>query len=260
MPNKWITFVREWSNRNNMSYGCALSKPECSAEYRRKNPKKPTKKQQRTRENEEKEMMGMEDFDVPEPIKIKKSKTKSKIKKKLVLIEEPEEPKQKLKKKKEKLVLIEEPEKKTKSKLPNKTKGKNSFIERPLMPDITNLNDNEKKALNEYFEWWDNNPYFKEPKKSNLSITKNHYYGLINHKLIQTHIKNKLRGTSRDLYEKFKHPDDIKKSKDERTKGYIFLHKDIPILHYDRPEEEIKKIQENYKTSRTYQPYRTIIN
>jgi hypothetical protein len=39
MPNKWIEFVREWAVRNNTTYSCAISKPECSAEYRKKKAK-----------------------------------------------------------------------------------------------------------------------------------------------------------------------------------------------------------------------------
>lgn len=39
MPNKWITFVKAWSAKNNTSYGCAISKPECKAEYQQLNPK-----------------------------------------------------------------------------------------------------------------------------------------------------------------------------------------------------------------------------
>lgn len=36
-PSKWITHVKDFAKRNNVSYGCALSMPECKAEYR--NPK-----------------------------------------------------------------------------------------------------------------------------------------------------------------------------------------------------------------------------
>jgi hypothetical protein len=39
MPNKWIEFVREWAVKNNTTYSCAISKPECSAEYRKKKAK-----------------------------------------------------------------------------------------------------------------------------------------------------------------------------------------------------------------------------
>lgn len=47
--NKWTTFVKEWAAKNNLSYGCAMTKPECKDEYRKANPKpiKITKKRQK---------------------------------------------------------------------------------------------------------------------------------------------------------------------------------------------------------------------
>jgi hypothetical protein len=231
MPNKWITFVREWSNKNNMSYGCALSKPECSAEYRRKNPKKLTKKQQRERENKENEMMGMEDFD----IKLKK-KTKSKKKEKLILVEEPKSvsvPKQK------------------------KGKEKYPFIVRPLKPN-TNLNNNEKQVLEEYFRWWDNNPYFKEAKKGNYSFTKNHYYSIIFSKLLKLISKYNIRNNTDYIISKFIHPDDLIKLNKGRTKGSVELDKDLPVYYYDDPEL-LKKMEEQTQKNKIYQPYRTVI-
>jgi hypothetical protein len=39
MPNKWITFVKEYAAKHNISYGCAISKPECKQEYYLHNPK-----------------------------------------------------------------------------------------------------------------------------------------------------------------------------------------------------------------------------
>ena len=42
MPNKWIEFVREWANKNNTTYSCAISQPGCSAEYRKKKSKEMT--------------------------------------------------------------------------------------------------------------------------------------------------------------------------------------------------------------------------
>lgn len=59
MANRWVQFVKEYASKNNMSYGCAVSKPECKAEYRKKygdTKKLPQKK--------ERELMGMEDVDV----------------------------------------------------------------------------------------------------------------------------------------------------------------------------------------------------
>jgi DNA-binding Xre family transcriptional regulator len=69
----WTDFVKEWAKKKGLSYGCALSKPECSAEYRKKNP---TKKQEKEKEKEATEKMGMEDVDVPESKKKRGRKPK----------------------------------------------------------------------------------------------------------------------------------------------------------------------------------------
>ena len=42
MPNAWVEHIRVFAQRNNMSYGCALSNPECLRSYKKKKePKKP---------------------------------------------------------------------------------------------------------------------------------------------------------------------------------------------------------------------------
>lgn len=71
MANKWVEFVRDFAKRNNVSYMCAVSKPECKAEYRAKygNPKKLSQKKER-------EMMGAQDIDVKPPMMIRVKKTK----------------------------------------------------------------------------------------------------------------------------------------------------------------------------------------
>ena len=54
---KWTDFVKSFAKENNISYGCALSMPDCSALYRDKygNPKKVSQKKERER-------MGAEDI------------------------------------------------------------------------------------------------------------------------------------------------------------------------------------------------------
>lgn len=47
MPTRWTEFVKDWASKKGLTYGCALSKPECSADYKKKYPKPPTKKQQK---------------------------------------------------------------------------------------------------------------------------------------------------------------------------------------------------------------------
>ena len=60
--NRWTDFVKKWASDNDTSYGCALSKPECSQAYRAKygNRKKLSQKKER-------ELMGAEDKDAPAP-------------------------------------------------------------------------------------------------------------------------------------------------------------------------------------------------
>jgi len=53
MVSQWILHIKDYAQRHNLSYGCALSKPECSAEYREKYPKPLTKKQQKAKAEEE---------------------------------------------------------------------------------------------------------------------------------------------------------------------------------------------------------------
>lgn len=43
MPSAWVEHIRDFAKRNNLTYGCALSDPKCSEEYRIKFPK-PAKK------------------------------------------------------------------------------------------------------------------------------------------------------------------------------------------------------------------------
>jgi hypothetical protein len=40
MPNRWITFIKEWAKRRNISYNCALCDPLMRKEYYKKYPKK----------------------------------------------------------------------------------------------------------------------------------------------------------------------------------------------------------------------------
>ena len=69
--NRWVNWVKKFAADNNLSYGCALSTPECKETYRAKYgvTKKLTKKQ-----NIEK--MGAEDMDVPNIKLVVKEKKK----------------------------------------------------------------------------------------------------------------------------------------------------------------------------------------
>jgi hypothetical protein len=44
MPNAWVIHVRKFAEENGLSYGCAMSTPECKATYKRKSPE-PYKKE-----------------------------------------------------------------------------------------------------------------------------------------------------------------------------------------------------------------------
>ena len=50
MPNAWIEHIKSWSRKHNVSYGCALSMPECKNAYHSKKPQA------------ERGMMGQEDI------------------------------------------------------------------------------------------------------------------------------------------------------------------------------------------------------
>lgn len=71
MPNNWVSFVKEYASKNNLSYGCAMTKPECKSQYKEKygNRKKLSTKK-------EKELMGAEDVNVA----VKKRKPPSEAK------------------------------------------------------------------------------------------------------------------------------------------------------------------------------------
>jgi hypothetical protein len=34
MANRWILYVKQFALKNNISYGCAISNPECKANYK----------------------------------------------------------------------------------------------------------------------------------------------------------------------------------------------------------------------------------
>jgi len=57
--NRWTEWVKSWATKNNLAYGCALSNPNCSAEYKKKygSSKKVTQKKER-------ENMGTEDVNI----------------------------------------------------------------------------------------------------------------------------------------------------------------------------------------------------
>ena len=87
--NRWVEHVRKFATDNNLSYGCALSKPECKETYRAKYgvSKKLTKKQNI-------ENMGTQDFDAPNMKLIKEKNKPKKLKPKFIIQEEPEEMKE----------------------------------------------------------------------------------------------------------------------------------------------------------------------
>lgn len=69
MVSAWVEHIRDFAKRNNLTYGCALSDPNCSKEYHAKKPSKLNKK-----EKKEVESMGAEDINVVSPYSYKKAK------------------------------------------------------------------------------------------------------------------------------------------------------------------------------------------
>jgi hypothetical protein len=89
--NPWVAFVKEYSKNNNISYGCAISKPECKEQYYKKKDFSKNKSKQHKEnitalssklnkkivENQLVESMGMKQEDINVDIP-KESKVKSK--------------------------------------------------------------------------------------------------------------------------------------------------------------------------------------
>lgn len=73
--SKWTDFVKQYAQKNNLSYGCALSDPNCSAEYKGSNTAKPKSAEIQRRPKPVKEVPK------PEPVKeVPKPKPKPKPK------------------------------------------------------------------------------------------------------------------------------------------------------------------------------------
>jgi hypothetical protein len=114
MPNKWITFVKEFAAKNNITYGCALTKPELKTEYYDKYPKQGSEVfSKNVGLNVDEEDLGMD----IEPIKKKRAKKPVKV------VEEKEE-------------IVIEPVKKKRVK-----KAKAKVLEPLTLPELPDLED-----------------------------------------------------------------------------------------------------------------------
>ena len=71
MPNAWVEHVRKFASKNGMSYGCAVSDPECKAKYHRQKAR--NAKMTRT-PAQETEGMGAEDVSVAEEAKKRRAR------------------------------------------------------------------------------------------------------------------------------------------------------------------------------------------
>ena len=60
MPNRWVDFIKNYASLNDLSYGCAITKPEAREAYRAKYGNRRNLPQYKEREN-----MGMNDYDAP---------------------------------------------------------------------------------------------------------------------------------------------------------------------------------------------------
>jgi len=75
MPNAWVTHVKQYAADNKLSYGCALSMPECKAAYK----KEPTKESKTKESKETKEIKDTKVYTMyKKPIGPVKSKPESK--------------------------------------------------------------------------------------------------------------------------------------------------------------------------------------
>jgi hypothetical protein len=110
MPNRWIEFVKEFAAKNNITYGCALTKPELKTEYRSKYPKEDKGKKEPVKVVEEEIVI--------EPVKKKRAK-----KEPVKVVEEKEE-------------IVIEPVKKKRVK-----KAKAKVLEPLTLPELPDLED-----------------------------------------------------------------------------------------------------------------------
>lgn len=66
MANAWVEHVRKFASKNGISYGCAVSDPECKASYHKQKARNAKKTRTPAQETEG---MGAEDVDAPKPKK-----------------------------------------------------------------------------------------------------------------------------------------------------------------------------------------------
>lgn len=71
----WTDFIKDFARRHNTTYGCALSMPECSKEYK---TKQPTKEAKTKKEKKENESMGAEDASTKAIVAEEKAKAEAK--------------------------------------------------------------------------------------------------------------------------------------------------------------------------------------
>ena len=70
MPNKWVEHVKAFAAKNNLSYACALSKPECKQSYQKYDPSKTKIMSKEKRKEVDAKAKKL----IPKPMKIKVSK------------------------------------------------------------------------------------------------------------------------------------------------------------------------------------------
>lgn len=65
--SRWTEWVKSWATKHNTTYGCALSQPDCSAEYRKKYGLR-----KKLSQKKERELMGLQDVNIALPKKKKR--------------------------------------------------------------------------------------------------------------------------------------------------------------------------------------------
>jgi hypothetical protein len=51
MPNAWVEHIKKYAKDNIVSYGCALSMPDCKESYKNNKKKEPQTKESKTKES-----------------------------------------------------------------------------------------------------------------------------------------------------------------------------------------------------------------
>lgn len=240
--NRWVNWVKQFSKDNNLSYACALSKPECKDSYRAKYglTKKLTKKQ-----NIEK--MGAEDKDAPNIQLVIKEKKKRRPTLKLEeVMMEAEDNRSKMvatqEKKKKVLASLPKPktepeEPKAKTQLQKITIGKKKYYLDPRNNALYESAENVKKKIKAGIWNAETNTIQEIPSKKSKKLSESNMMGAedIRSKMVTTQEKKK------KVLASLPKPVETKKISVKRliVNGVEYLKDGDNILYDSKTKEEI---------------------